>query len=164
MPALGKNGYPGAMPQPPVENTSGNTSENTVEAWALAYVRSTALQYKLQPPAPPRVWAAEPQARRLACPGRPPELRVQESRVRSLEFLHQLLIWGTSLGAFGGLWKVVEVIILRHANAAVKISYTSEDGSLVEVSYTKLTNKEAAKRIAAHPPSLKDPMKVIVTR
>jgi uncharacterized ferritin-like protein (DUF455 family) len=47
----------------------------SVEAWALDYLRSTRLSHKLAPPAPPEAFEPVPVSRRLAAPGRPPELR-----------------------------------------------------------------------------------------
>ncbi|MFO0564879.1 MAG: DUF455 family protein [Polyangiaceae bacterium] len=48
----------------------------SVERWAFDYVCSTSLAEKLQPGAPPEIWEAAQRPRRLAAPGRPPELRV----------------------------------------------------------------------------------------
>lgn len=50
--------------------------EGTVERWAFDYVLSVDLAHKLAPPPAPEAWEATPVARRLAAPGRPPELRV----------------------------------------------------------------------------------------
>ncbi len=47
---------------------------DTVERWAWDYVRGTSLALKLSPPKPPPRWEARPIARRIAAPGRPPEL------------------------------------------------------------------------------------------
>lgn len=48
----------------------------TIEAWAVAYVRSTDLGTKLCPPPPPPRFEEGAPARRVEAPGRPPELRV----------------------------------------------------------------------------------------
>jgi uncharacterized ferritin-like protein (DUF455 family) len=50
--------------------------EHTVERWAFDYVTTTDLAHKLAPPPPPDAWEAGAPPRRLAAPGRPPELRV----------------------------------------------------------------------------------------
>lgn len=50
----------------------------TVERWAWSYVLSTSLSAKLSPEPPPSDWEAAPPPRRLAAPGRPPELRVTD--------------------------------------------------------------------------------------
>jgi uncharacterized ferritin-like protein (DUF455 family) len=55
----------------------------TVERWAWDYVLSSSLAEKLGPGAPPSAWEEAPVARRLAAPGRPPELRVQKETVRA---------------------------------------------------------------------------------
>jgi len=47
---------------------------NTLERWAWDFVRSTSLELKLAPPPPPGHGEAQPPARRLSEPGRPPEL------------------------------------------------------------------------------------------
>jgi uncharacterized ferritin-like protein (DUF455 family) len=47
----------------------------TVESWAVELITTRSLAAKLNPPAPPRSWAAAPQPLRLTQPGRPPELR-----------------------------------------------------------------------------------------
>jgi uncharacterized ferritin-like protein (DUF455 family) len=49
---------------------------NALSAWAEAYVTSTSLAYKLQPPTPPEPGAPEPRPSKLPSPGRPPELTV----------------------------------------------------------------------------------------
>ena len=92
-----------------------------------------------------------------------PDIRVEVFKPRGLEILGELLFYGTSIGAFAGLWKVVQVFISRHANASITISYTSADGSQVKVAYTALTRKEAQAHLDAHPPSLEEPVHVIVT-
>lgn len=46
-----------------------------VDEWAEAYVLSTQLAFKLAPPPPPKSFRDGREARRLAAPGRPPELR-----------------------------------------------------------------------------------------
>ena len=57
----------------------------TVEAWAAAYIRTTALEDKLAPPPPPSVWQTPPvTANRLTAPGRPPELELVTSTPRSV--------------------------------------------------------------------------------
>lgn len=48
----------------------------TVEAWADAYIRSTALEEKLAPTPPPSAWDARPVRVRIPRPGRPAELDV----------------------------------------------------------------------------------------
>lgn len=49
----------------------------TIEAWCDGLVTTHALAGKLAPPAPPAAFASPtPPARRIAAPGRPPELRV----------------------------------------------------------------------------------------
>jgi uncharacterized ferritin-like protein (DUF455 family) len=50
--------------------------EGTIERWAHDYVTSTSLAHKLDPPAPPRAFAASAAPVRITAPGRPPELRV----------------------------------------------------------------------------------------
>ncbi len=76
----------------PIQLTSAACAniDDTLEAWALAYVRSTSLSHKRQPPAPPRHCYSERALREgsagpcanpqgwdvPAGPGRPPELRV----------------------------------------------------------------------------------------
>jgi uncharacterized ferritin-like protein (DUF455 family) len=47
---------------------------DTVERWAWDYVRCPSLALKLAPPSPPGRWEAQPPVRRIAEPGRPPEL------------------------------------------------------------------------------------------
>lgn len=54
--------------------TSGSKMSATVEEWAESYVTAATLAYKLEPPARPEAWESAPVPRRLATPGRPPEL------------------------------------------------------------------------------------------
>lgn len=48
----------------------------TLDRWAWDYVVTMSLAHKMDPPAPPDAWATSRTCRRLAAPGRPPELRV----------------------------------------------------------------------------------------
>lgn len=50
--------------------------EGTLDRWAWDYVTTTELARKLDPPPPPRAFAAPRAPIRLRAPGRPPELRV----------------------------------------------------------------------------------------
>ncbi len=50
--------------------------EATVERWAWDYIHTTDLASKLNPKPPPPAWAVASPSRRLASPGRPPELCV----------------------------------------------------------------------------------------
>jgi uncharacterized ferritin-like protein (DUF455 family) len=55
----------------------------SVERWAWDYVGSQDLAEKLAPPAPPFAWEESPPIRRIASPGRPPELTVVTEGVRA---------------------------------------------------------------------------------
>jgi uncharacterized ferritin-like protein (DUF455 family) len=48
---------------------------DSLEAWAAEYVLTTSLSHKLVPPGPPQTFESRSVSRRLAAPGRPPELR-----------------------------------------------------------------------------------------
>jgi len=48
----------------------------TVERWAWDYVTTADLAHKLTPPPVPDAWETDPPPRRIAAPGRPPELAV----------------------------------------------------------------------------------------
>lgn len=48
----------------------------TLDRWAWDYVLTTSLEHKMDPPPPPEAWSTSRTPRRLAAPGRPPELRV----------------------------------------------------------------------------------------
>lgn len=50
--------------------------EGTVERWAWDYVTTCDLAHKLSPPKVPSRWEAAPPPRRIARPGRPPEIRI----------------------------------------------------------------------------------------
>ncbi|MDB4945124.1 MAG: hypothetical protein JWP97_4658 [Labilithrix sp.] len=52
-------------------------AEGTVERWAWDYVLASSLPHKLAPPPVPATWEENAPARRLAGPGRPPELRIE---------------------------------------------------------------------------------------
>jgi uncharacterized ferritin-like protein (DUF455 family) len=54
-----------------------------VERWAFDYVCTEVLAVKLDPPHPPRTWAAAPAGWRLERPGRPPELVQREKRKKT---------------------------------------------------------------------------------
>jgi uncharacterized ferritin-like protein (DUF455 family) len=73
--------------EPPTPPTPTPPREGTVERWAWDYVTSDQLAHKRTPPAPPTRWESSPPRRRLARPGRPPELHVVERapRVGSLK-------------------------------------------------------------------------------
>ncbi len=60
--------------------------EGTVERWAWDYVSAATLREKLEPGPIPDAWEEAPPVRRLAAPGRPPELRVvgKADKIRGL--------------------------------------------------------------------------------
>lgn len=53
---------------------------STIEGWAWSYVTGTELRAKLAPPPRPRTWEEAPPPRRIAAPGRPPELLLSTRR------------------------------------------------------------------------------------
>jgi uncharacterized ferritin-like protein (DUF455 family) len=61
----------------------GAPPPGTVERWAWDYVGSVDLGHKLAPPAPPRAWEEGAPARRIAAPGRPPELAPSTKKLRT---------------------------------------------------------------------------------
>lgn len=63
---------------------------SSLDAWARAYVESCSLAYKLEPPAPPNVFAKAPQALRIEAPGRPKELRVVWDKYKAPKSAHAL--------------------------------------------------------------------------
>lgn len=54
--------------------------DGTVERWAWEYLHGTTLAGKLDPKVRPRTWEVDPPGRRVAAPGRPPELRIATRR------------------------------------------------------------------------------------
>lgn len=62
----------------------------TVERWAWDYILATTLDAKLSPPRPPDEWEPSAPARRIAAPGRPPELRIvtKAKKTRGLNSAH----------------------------------------------------------------------------
>jgi uncharacterized ferritin-like protein (DUF455 family) len=54
-----------------------------VQRWALDYVRSTDLAHKFAPPPLPDLWEDAPPERRVAQPGRPPELEITDRSPKS---------------------------------------------------------------------------------
>jgi len=60
---------------PPADPSPSAPPAGTVEAWCWRLVTGTALEPKLRPEPPPACWEEAPPPRRLAAPGRPPELR-----------------------------------------------------------------------------------------
>lgn len=76
-----------------------------------------------------------------------PELRVESQRLKGgLEVLTQLLLFGSSIKAFAGLWNVVELLIRRRANYTVRLRATGDDGSSLEMEVSELTRREAEER------------------
>ena len=68
----------------------GEPEPGTVERWAWDYVHATTLDAKLSPPPVPACWEERAPARRLAAPGRPPELRIaaKAAKTRGLRSEH----------------------------------------------------------------------------
>jgi|GEM_PF-5895917 len=93
-----------------------------------------------------------------------PELRVERQRVRGLEVVTQLLLFGSSIGAFSGLWKVVELLVRRYANCVVRIKATRSDGSTIEIEHRELLRKEAEDWWRAFDLSTDRPVQVVVTQ
>ena len=94
-----------------------------------------------------------------------PELRFEKVPQQSFEpivSLVSLLVWAASIGAFGGLWKVIELFVKRHANCRVRLSYVSVDGANIEVTHETLTRKEAETILAKHPPRTEEPARLVV--
>jgi uncharacterized ferritin-like protein (DUF455 family) len=60
--------------------------DDTVEQWALEYILSTSLRYKLTPPPVPQHWATDATPMRVDAPGRPRELDVR-ARAKSMRGL-----------------------------------------------------------------------------
>jgi uncharacterized ferritin-like protein (DUF455 family) len=61
------------------ESVDSNRPEaGTIERWAWDYIVSETLGAKLSPEPPSSRWESDPPVRRLAAPGRPPELRVAD--------------------------------------------------------------------------------------
>ncbi len=58
------------------------TSQETVEAWAEAYIGTDVLATKLCPPPPPTTWQRDRAATRIERPGRPPELEIVDRAPR----------------------------------------------------------------------------------
>jgi uncharacterized ferritin-like protein (DUF455 family) len=67
---------PPPLEPPPRDGAPSAPPAGTVERWAFDYVLGTDLAHKLAPPPAPDVWESPPVVRRLARPGRPPELTV----------------------------------------------------------------------------------------
>ena len=63
--------------------TSPNHPPNTLEQWAHAYLISTDLDAKFHPPPIPETSHASPRPIRIARPGRPPHLRVEQRGQRT---------------------------------------------------------------------------------
>lgn len=68
----------------PESSTPSPSPHEHVEDWALAYVNSTELAGKLDPPPPPRAWRAHATPLRLEGPGRPAELDLVARAPRSV--------------------------------------------------------------------------------
>jgi uncharacterized ferritin-like protein (DUF455 family) len=77
----------------------------TVERWCWELIHTDRLERKLAPPAPPDVsaagaWEADPPARRVERPGRPPELRVVNRSARTPDSLRSPLARARLLHTF----------------------------------------------------------------
>lgn len=93
------------------------------------------------------------------------ELQVKELHTRgALETISQMLIYGSTIGAFGGLWKIIELWVKRHANIAVKITYKAEGGATINIEYNKLTKSEVDRFINEYPPKVENPVKIILSK
>ncbi|MCL2777569.1 MAG: ferritin-like domain-containing protein [Polyangiaceae bacterium] len=71
----------------------------TVERWAWDYVLGTSLASKMTPPLVPDLWENDPPVRRIAAPGRPPEL-VVVARARKVRGLRSPLGRARALHTF----------------------------------------------------------------
>jgi hypothetical protein len=95
-----------------------------------------------------------------------PELVSKEVSVRAIgglvDFIGQFFLYGSAIGAFSGLWKVIELWVKRYANVSVKIHYKADDGTDVDIEYNNLTKKEAEKHFLANNPKLEKPVKVLL--
>jgi uncharacterized ferritin-like protein (DUF455 family) len=68
-------------------DTMDSPAAGTVERWAWDYIVSASLAHKLAPPPVPELWEPNPLPRRIATPGRPPELCIvtRAKKTRGLE-------------------------------------------------------------------------------
>lgn len=91
-------------------------------------------------------------------------LEVELTRKRFVPEIYQFLVFASTIGLFSGLWKVIEFWINHREITSVKISYTSETGKDLEITYSKLTMEDARKIIEEHPPSHLNPAKVEIEK
>ena len=91
-----------------------------------------------------------------------PDLNMEFHATRSADLLMQIIVSAQALGAFAGLWNLIQVWLSRHSGHTVKVKYIAERGEEVEVEYTNLTRREAEEMIRARPPKVEGPVRVIV--
>jgi hypothetical protein len=85
----------------------------------------------------------------------------QEKEHRSGEILCQIIAYGTSIGAFGAIWEVLQTWISRHASVTVKVSYTAENDEIIELTYSHLTRAEAEESVRKRTPKSDRPVKIV---
>lgn len=90
------------------------------------------------------------------------DARIIEFQSRSLEVIEGILVSAIQLGAIGALWNIFNVWVNRYANASIKITYKTENGSTVDVTYSKLTKAEAERILSQHPPCSNHQIKIIL--
>ncbi len=93
-----------------------------------------------------------------------PELEVEDFSTRSVSEVYQFLLFASTIGLFGGLWKVIEFWVQERSIATIRVSYTSNSGQKVDVEYTKLTRNEAQTFLLNYPPVVESPIKIEIPK
>jgi uncharacterized ferritin-like protein (DUF455 family) len=61
-----------------LHEASRDDEVTTIDRWAIEYIASTSLAHKVAPPPLPTIWSASPKSIRVASPGRPRDLQIEE--------------------------------------------------------------------------------------
>jgi len=70
----------------------------------------------------------------------------------ALELVYQTVVAASTLGVFGGLWKVFQLFFEKQTRCSVKVVYEAEGGVRIEQHFTRLTLAEAEAIAKRHPP------------
>jgi hypothetical protein len=90
----------------------------------------------------------------------PHDIRIEEYKERNYEIIAQVAVFITSAGAFGALWKILEIWYLKKRSSQVKLSYKTKDGVSVEAEYLNLSKDEIEELITKYEPESKTPLKI----
>lgn len=91
-----------------------------------------------------------------------PDLEIEDFSQRAITSFYDFLVFTSTIGLFAGLWRVIEFWVTQRNITTIKINYNSQNGSKIEVEYTKLSQRQAKAILEDNPPAENGPVRLLV--